>query len=157
MLENCRSKEEQWQGVQQLITRWLAERQELVVIYCSLSGVRDFSVTNTSCMTKLRLFCQVLVDYASAGHFEVYEQLLNEAKAFNDGSEALLEKLYPKISATTSAFIAFNDTYDTDEHCSKSIGQLKQALSALGEDMATRFALEDQLIDRLHLAHAARL
>lgn len=157
MLEDCQTKEEQWQGVEKLVTRWLAERQELVVIYCSLSGFRSFSADNAACMNKLRLFCQVLVDYASAGHFEIYEQLLNEAQAFNDGSADLLDKLYPAIAATTNTFITFNDTYDTDEHCSKSIGELKQALSALGEDMATRFALEDQLIDRLHLAHAARL
>ena len=154
MLEHCQSKEEQWQGVQKLINRWLAERQELVVIYCSLSGMQNFSVNNKTFLNKLRLFCEVLVDYASAGHFEIYEQLLNEAQAFKDGSEALLDKLYPQIAATTSTFIAFNDTYDTDEHCSKAIGQLKGALSTLGEDMATRYALEDQLIDSLHFAHA---
>lgn len=154
MLENCQTKEEQWQGVQKLLTRWLADRQELVVIYCSLSGFQNFSADNAACLNKLRLFCQVLVDYASAGHFEIYEQLLKEAQAFNDGSAALLDKLYPAIAATTSTFIAFNDTYDTDDHCSKAISHLKETLSALGEDMATRFALEDQLISSLHLAHA---
>ena len=43
MLDNCTTKEERWQGVQKLITRWLSERQELVVLYCSLSGIRNFS------------------------------------------------------------------------------------------------------------------
>ena len=124
------------------------------MIYCSLSGISNFSPDNAACMTKLRLFCQILMDYASAGHFEVYEQLLNEARAFQDGSEALLDRLYPQIAETTSTFIAFNDTYDTEAHSAQAFGKLKQALSHLGEDMATRFALEDQLINALHNAHA---
>ncbi len=154
MLDNCTTKEERWQGVQQLITRWLAERQELVVLYCSLSGIRNFSIESDSSVKKLRLFCQVLVDYTSAGHFEIYEQLSKEAQTFNDGSEALLEKLYPRITETTNTFINFNDTYDTDEHCLNAIERLKEELSLLGEEMATRFALEDKLIDALHMSHA---
>lgn len=157
MLDNCKTKEERWQGVQQLITRWLSERQELVVLYCSLSSIRNFSTESAASVKKLRLFCQILVDYTSAGHFEIYEQLLNEAQTFDDGSEALLEKLYPRIAETTANFIHFNDTYDTDEHCLNAIGRLKEALSSLGEDMATRFALEDELINTLHNSHATEI
>ena len=32
----------------------------------------------------LQRFCEILVDYVSAGHFEVYEQLTAEGKAFGD-------------------------------------------------------------------------
>lgn len=154
MLDNCKTKEERWQGVQELITRWLSERQELVVLYCSLCGIRNFSTESDNSVKKLRLFCQVLVDYTSAGHFEIYEQLSQEAQTYNDGSAALLDKLYPRITETTNTFVNFNDTYDTDEHCLNAIARLKEELSLLGEEMATRFALEDQLIDALHTVHA---
>jgi regulator of sigma D len=154
MLDNCQSQEERWQSVQQLVTRWLAERQELVVIYCALSSIRNFSTENTTCLTKLRQFCEILMDYTSAGHFEVYEELVKEAQTFNDNSSAVLDRIYPEIAETTTSFIDFNDTYDTDEHCVNAIGRLKDELSELGEQMATRFALEDQLIDTLHLSHA---
>jgi len=154
MLDHCQSKEERWEGVQHLINNWLAERQELVVIYCALSNLSDLSISSATCLNKLGQFCQILVDYTSAGHFEVYDQLLTEAQSYNDGSAALLDKLYPRIAQSTEIFVNFNDTYDTTEHCEKAMGRLKAELSIIGEEMATRFSLEDELIDALHKAHA---
>lgn len=154
MLDNCATKEERWEGVQRLINSWLAERQELVVIYCSLSGVSNFQADCANSIKRLKLFCQILLDYVSAGHFEVYDQLLKEAEDYDDGSAELLTKLYPQLKATTDAALDFNDTYDTDEHCENALGQLKENLSNLGEHLATRFALEDQLIDVLHNSHS---
>src|SRR5690606_39464282 len=84
MLENCRNARERWGGVSELIDRWLKERQELLVQYCELSGESDFSQTDALREKFVRL-CEVLVDYVSAGHFEVYEQLIQEAREFNDG------------------------------------------------------------------------
>ena len=43
MLDDCKTKEERWEGVQKLIERWLAERQELIVSYCSVSGVNNLT------------------------------------------------------------------------------------------------------------------
>lgn len=154
MLENCQNREEHWVGVQHLITTWLAERQELIVIYCALSGLGELSINNTKGLNKLRQLCQILLDYTSAGHFEVYDQLLTEAQSYNDGSADLLSKLYPRIAQSTEVFIAFNDTYDTDDHCTQAISQLKSELSTLGEAMAIRFALEDELIKALHDVHS---
>lgn len=154
MLDNCTTKEERWEGVQRLVNAWLMERQELVVIYCSLSGVSNFSADSDASIQKLKLFCQILLDYVSAGHFEVYDQLLQEAEDYEDGSAELLSQLYPQIKATTDVALDFNDTYDTEEHCKQSLEVLKEKLSALGEELATRFAMEDQLIEKLHTAHS---
>ena len=154
MLENCTTKEERWEGVQKLIERWLADRQELVVLYCSVSGVNSLAADCSRSTQKIKQFCQILMDYASAGHFEVYDQLVQEAEKYEDGSEVLLQQLYPRIAITTEAILKFNDIFDTDEHCEQAIDSLRDELSALGEHLTNRFAYEDQLIDGLHTIHA---
>lgn len=153
MLDDCKTKEERWDGVQQLIERWLAERQELVVLYCSVCGVNSLTADCSTSTQRIKQFCQVMMDYVSAGHFEVYDQLMTEAEEFGDGSEVILQKLYPKIGETTEAILNFNDIFDTDEHCEQAIGQLKGELSILGEHMTNRFSYEDRLIKGLHAVH----
>ena len=157
MLDNCKSKEERWNGVQDLVNRWLAERQELVVLLFSLGNTKSFSSDCNKSLSQLRKFSQILLDYTSAGHFEVYDQLAREAEEYLDGSECLLTKLFPKLKASTDIALAFNDTYDTDEHCEQALGRLKDELSLLGESLTQRFALEDQLINRLHQSHKPEL
>ena len=73
MLETCRTSQERWGGVHQLIDRWLAERNQLILDYTQL---RKRTPVPDSADTALSAFCDVLVDYVSAGHFEIYEQLL---------------------------------------------------------------------------------
>ena len=154
MLENCRTKQERWNGVQALVDRWLTERQELVVLLFSLSDTDKATDNTDQSIATLRQFCQILLDYVSAGHFEVYDQLVREAEEYKDGSECLLSKLFPELKKSTDLALAFNDTYDTDEHCDQALVRLKDELSALGENLTQRFALEDRLIKRLHESHA---
>src|SRR5690554_2485066 len=101
MLENCRNARERWGGVSELIDRWLKERQELLVHYCELSALTDYSQTDMLREKFIRL-CEVLVDYVSTGHFEIYDQLIREAREFNDGGEELAAKVYPRIQETRS-------------------------------------------------------
>jgi len=88
MLENCQSAKERWGGVNTIVDQWLMSRQELLVIYCSLSDIESFDEKNKEHTQKIRSLCQHLVDYVSAGHFEVYDQLIKEGKAF-ENKEAL--------------------------------------------------------------------
>lgn len=81
MLESCQNAQERWGGVHLLIDRWLQERNELIKAFDALGDTPEALVKNRK---TLQTFCGVLVDYTSAGHFEIYEQLTNEAKAFND-------------------------------------------------------------------------
>lgn len=157
MLDSCKTREERWEGVQTLITKWLEERQQVVVMYCSLSGFNPFSSQSPASINKLRQFCQILVDYISAGHFEVYDQLVKEAEDFKDDYRQLLQRLYPQITETTEIALDFNDTYDTDEHCTQAMDSLKHKLSELGEHLVNRFAMEDRLIHALHTVHGAQM
>lgn len=149
MLENCKSAKERWGGVSEIIDRWLEERQAMLVQYCALSGL-DQDLSDLQRGEKLRSFCQILVDYVSAGHFEVYDQLIKEGREFDD-AEALQEasKLYDTIDTTTERLLDFNDKYlETDD-----ISSLTNDLSYLGEALEVRFSAEDRLISVLHTSH----
>ncbi|MGC8119951.1 sigma D regulator [Marinobacter sp. VGCF2001] len=156
MLENCRNARERWGGVSELIDRWLKERQELLVRYCELSGESDFSQTDELREKFVRL-CEVLVDYVSAGHFEVYEQLIQEAREFNDGGLELAAKLYPRIEQTTEVALNFNDRLDGNALSETEVKDLFSELSRLGEVLESRFEMEDFLIENLHTAHAGKV
>jgi regulator of sigma D len=99
----------------------------------------------------------VLVDYVSAGHFEVYEQLIQEAREFNDGGLELAAKLYPRIEQTTEVALNFNDRLDGRELSEVDVKELFNELSRLGEVLESRFEMEDFLIENLHNAHAGKV
>ncbi len=149
MLENCKTAKERWGGVSEIIDRWLEERQEMLVQYCALSGLSE-DLSDVQRGEKLRSFCQILVDYVSAGHFEVYDQLIKEGREFDD-ADALQEasKLYDVVDKTTEKLLDFNDKYlETDD-----LAALTPDLSQLGEALEIRFSAEDRLIAVLHTAH----
>ncbi|MCK7548970.1 sigma D regulator [Marinobacter koreensis] len=156
MLENCRNAKERWGGVNKLIDRWLQARQELLVRYCDLTGEKDLSETE-ALKQKFVGLCEVLVDYVSAGHFEVYEQLIQEAREFNDGGLELAAKLYPRIQETTEVALSFNDRLDGRQLSEAEIRGLFDELSQLGETLESRFEMEDFLIEHLHRAHEGKV
>ena len=150
MLDDC-SIEERWSGVNQLIERWLQERQSIIVQFCALSGVHELRSSDADPSNlRLQKFCQILVDYMSAGHFEVYYELIREAEEFDDGSAEIANALMPRITITTEVAMEFNDKYSSADG---TLTNLPKNLSKLGEVLASRFELEDQLIDVMHEAH----
>lgn len=150
MLENCQTAQERWGGVNDIIDRWLNQRQQLLVAFCNLSGVKSFQDNDAQHGPTLRNLCQLLVDYVSAGHFEVYEQLIQEGKQFED-TEGLKKAagLYQIIDDTTEKLMDFNDKYEEID----DLTALVSDLSATGETLANRFEAEDQMINVLHTAH----
>lgn len=150
MLDNCESAQERWGGVSEIIDRWLQERQSLLVLFCKLTAPKDPSVELEETQDNLRKFCQILVDYISAGHFEIYEQLINEGYEFDD-KEGLKKAKghYKVVDGTTEGLLDFNDKYqETDD-----LETLIEDLSSLGQSLETRFAGEDQMIEVLHTSH----
>ena len=154
MLKNCKSAQERWGGVSTLIDRWLEERRDVLVEFCALGDIHDFDSNNTVHREKLKAFCEILVDYTSAGHFEIYDQLVQEGKELQDsqGLEAA-NGLLETIDATTEMILDFNDKYlETDD-----LKTLTTDLSQLGESLEARLAAEDQMIAVLHTAHSEKV
>jgi len=151
MLENCRNARERWGGVSALIDRWLLSRQNLLVVYSELAAISEFN-DDPDHGERVLEFSELLVDYVSAGHFEVYEQLLREGREF-DEKEGLKEakKLLERIGDSTEQALDFNDKYMTPD----DLSSLAADLSALGEALVNRFEAEDRIIAVLHEAHRA--
>lgn len=150
MLENCKSAKERWGGVSNIIDRWLQERQDMLVRYCALSEDPSFDENDREKCAEIEQLCQIMMDYISAGHFEVYDQLIRESEEFND--QAALSQgnqLFAQVDATTDAILDFNDKYqETDD-----LSSLATDLSHIGEVLAHRFEAEDRMIAVLHTAH----
>jgi len=147
MLNNCNTAAERFGGVSSIIDQWLQERRQLVKLYCQLTGVHPARVRPVWEVTQE--FCQLLVDYASKGHFEVYEQLMLEGKEFADGSDEVASALIPELEQNTQKLMDFHDYLN--EKC--NLIELAERATSLGEVLEARFQQEDKLIEILHLAH----
>ncbi|MCG6658633.1 sigma D regulator [Halomonas campisalis] len=153
MLEDCKTAQERWGGVHKLVDRWLDERRELLVSFLELKEACDAELEAVS-KAQIDRFSELLMDYISAGHFEIYPQLREEARAFED-SEALgiAEKLLERLDMSTELVLAFDADYSTPVRCQHYLPRLPAWLDRLAKGLTERFALEDQLIARLHAAH----
>ena len=152
MLENCKNASERWGGVSDLIDKWLNERRQLIVALCDLSVNPGSNQEQKA--EQFQRFCQILVDYVSVGHFEVYEQLILEAAEYNDGGTELAKKVIPQIDKHTEIALSFNDRFDDIHKVDDGVQSLMKELDTLGKTLEDRFELEDQLIAKLHQAHA---
>ncbi len=156
MLNQVHSAQERWGGVNKLIDTWLNRRQELIVQFYELSSCKPLCIDSQPLAERIQGFCQSMMDYCSAGHFEIYEQLMAEAREFEDGSLEYAESVVPVLDRLTGRCVDFNDLYDKD--CPfEALASLPTELSGLGETLEERFQLEDQLIERLHTAHGERI
>ncbi len=122
------------------------------MLYVAVDGMRQFTPKRVPITIKVQALCQALIDYLSAGHFKVFERLINEFERHDNNSRMLALRLLNQIENSTTAAISFNDIYDTEAHCAELLDALPEDLSRLGVALAERFELEDQLIERLHQA-----
>lgn len=128
----------------------VAERTEMLVLFCRVAGLEPFSDASNkdTAASALQQFCQVMVDYIAAGHFSLYERIANGTER-RASIASLANRLYPRISETTEVALNFNDKYDCGDHC-KIHPDLGDDLSRLGEELAVRVELEDQLLSAMN-------
>lgn len=157
MLKKIKQAKEEWGGELSVLDNWLDARQKLVVLYCELAGLPPYQ-QEKRCLPKQEViteFCQQLLDYASTGHFEVYEQIIEQSRL--DGVENLkiAQELYSRITSTTDVALNFNDTY-AENASDKTLLNFDHDISELGQVMESRFEREDQLLEVVHLHHTIR-
>ena len=152
MQESFKDNKARWDAVEVLLQKWLRERREILVNYALLADrFRADAEAQEDQRHTLRELCQLLVDYVSVGHFEVFHELLCEAEAFADGSNRLASDIIPSIGDTTEVILGFEEKYAMME---VSRSGYTEDLSLLGEILERRFELEDRLIVGLHQTHA---
>ncbi len=138
--------------LQNTIDSLIKLRQDVIVSYCKLSGVSSFDQrdleTHSVNPNQLRRFCQIMVDYTAMGHFEVYQRII-EGKERRVAVKVTSDEVYPAIAETTDFLVDFNDKYDAFEGSAEDIEMLANDLSRLGQIIAIRSELEDQILDAL--------
>ena len=127
-------------------------RQEMFVSYCQLAGVSAFDrrmvEQPVAQSDQLRSFCQVMVDYTAMGHFEVYQRII-DGKERRIAVKEVAAKVYPGIADTTNFLVDFNDKYVDFKGTEEEMDDLDTDLSKLGEVIAVRGDLEDQILAAL--------
>ena len=137
-------------GTQKMLAKLHAERTEMLVLFCRVAGLQTMPEAtgkkgdNKSVQMLLQEFCQILVDYIATAHFSLYERIAGGTERRRTVAD-LAEKLYPNIAETTQIALDFNDKYDCEDHCN-NLHHLQNDLSKLGEVLAQRIELEDQII-----------
>lgn len=150
MSSEAEAQRDRRSGTRSLIDNMLSERQRMLVLFERVAGVAPYADERPNDKL-LRDFSQILVDYIASGHFGLYERI-SEGKERRRGVVELAEELYPRIANTTQVAVEFNDIYEKMN--GESIGgELNSLLSKLGEELAVRIELEDQLITEM-LGHA---
>lgn len=131
---------------QQLIAELQQERSAVWRLYCQIAEMKPF-FNSDNIRPLLSNFSQLLIDYVSLGHFGVYERLLTNPQR-QPTAMSYANRIYPLFSRTTASAISFNDQYDNAKRNFKT-ENLAQDLSVLGENLAKRMELEDQLCSML--------
>ncbi|HED14824.1 MAG TPA: Rsd/AlgQ family anti-sigma factor [Gammaproteobacteria bacterium] len=120
----------------------LQQRARLLLQYCQISDV--CVQENGTTADLLHRFCQNLVDYVATGHFALYDRIIKGGER-RQRVQYLAKSLYPQILESTSKVVSFSDRYaQSTDHFS-----LQQDLSTLGEVLAGRISVEDQLLAEL--------
>lgn len=150
MLEQCKTPQELWGGVHRTLGTWFEARKQLLVEYSSLCQRLQAQTDGAALKARLRRFCQSLMDYVSAGHFEVYQQLQTEAERYND-KEALVagRHLYRQLQQCTNTVLDFDERYSQLDQ----LQSLPQDLSKLGLCLEKRFFIEDSMVNIMHETH----
>lgn len=140
---------ERREGTQKQLSKMVVERTEMLSLYCRLAGLDPLGDQRHRQPAKelIQEFCQILIDYMAAGHFGLYDRLINGTERRRNVAD-LADKLYPRIADTTQVALDFNDKYDVSEQWEIPLS-FEDDLSRLGEELAVRIELEDKLIARL--------
>ena len=106
-------------------------RQRLIAYLVELNNALDQNLNDLS-QALLTRFCNSLVDYLSAGHFQVFQRLIPAPHE------------YAAIESTTLVAMRFNDEFADVE--SVNIHEVKNSLEKLALVLGTRFELEDDIL-----------
>lgn len=146
-----------WHRMEGLVQAWLRERQQLLYLLCAVQGLRGLEEDREPLDTRVSRLCEVLVDYISAGYFEIYQELAREARWVHSANHRLIRHILARLEASTEEALCFNEDFDTPQQIRARKDELPARLSRLLEQLEERFALEDQLILSIHHSGSAEV
>ncbi|MGL5947460.1 MAG: sigma D regulator [Aeromonas sp.] len=138
-------------GKHQAIDDWLSARQKVLIDYMQLVGTPNqrHKSRPLPSLLDLQSFCDQLMDYVSAGHFEIYQHIAAAFEQASGDQQMLAKQIYPHIERSTAFVLEFNDKYSAPDEA--QLLELDADLSQLGSLLEERFALEDKLVVALRV------
>jgi len=136
---------ERRKGTLEVVRKLTGERTEMLVLFCKVAGLEPYA-SHEPVRPVLAKFCEVLVDYIAAGHFALYDRILNGNERRKEVVD-VAQEIYPRIAKSTDAAVDFNDKYEKFDD--DRLRELSRDLSELGEALAARIELEDRLLQAL--------
>jgi regulator of sigma D len=153
MPNSDKSVQERRQTSHRMIQELVGVRDHMLSLYSELAAQHPFKEED-SVTELLEQFCQRLIDYTADTHFRLY-RYVDEKRERRRAVLEVADKIYPTILTTTDSILDFNDKYDFENNREGiSLETLEQDLSKLGEYLADRIELEDQLIQVLSRGRA---
>ena len=138
------------------ITDWLQSRQDLLVSMLQIHQIAIEDLNLKHSHSTIKNFCEKLIDYISAGHFEIYQQMMKTLDSQSPISLDHAHSLLNAIQHSTDIAVAFNDQFDIIS--GKNLDHLfRQRLSDLAESLAERFEMEDTLFEQYTSCHSKSL
>jgi len=153
MVRCSKKTREGWVLVDDMVRRWMQQRIQLTQDFENIAAPTELEKSKVALVPRISAFCQTLVDYVSAGHFEIYDELITEAREFDDGSLSTGLGLCKTIENSTDLALEFNDKYENSANFHERIHELPRDMVELGSMLNFRFELEDKLIATVHDCH----
>lgn len=125
----------------------VSSRTTTLALLTKLAGKQPFT-PEPSMEKALREFCEALIDYTASAHFQLYRYIADNRER-RQSVVSLADELYPRIVETTDQILRFNDKYE-GMSLDNSVEFLARDLSSLGECLADRILLEDQVIKAMN-------
>lgn len=128
------------------------QRQNTLSTFCSMTGVTNPGQVSGElpdiAPAALQEFLNHMVDYLAMGHFTIYQRIV-EGKERRGAVKEAAQRVYASIGETTDVMVEFNDSYEHFDGAEADQQTIKDALSKLGEMLALRGDLEDELLEAL--------
>ncbi|MCP3850302.1 MAG: sigma D regulator [Gammaproteobacteria bacterium] len=129
-----------------IIESLISSRTETLAQYKDVMSYQPFEMNDTL-QEVLEDFCESMVDYSAKAHFNLYNYL-DENKERRQSVLKIADSVYPELVDNTQKILDFHDIYNSDVP-SMNCGKLESCLSSVGELLADRINLEDDVIAAL--------
>ena len=151
MLTWLNKTRQRYGGRHQSVDALLDARHTLLVQFVGLLDARKSRRKCLPACQHIQDFCSDLMDYVTAGHFEIYQQVVDAIEAASGRQQSVVNRILPRIQSTTEFVLDFNDKYGGEQIDEEQWLQLDEDLNQLGPMLEKRFRLEDRLVRALQI------
>ena len=129
-----------------IIESLVNSRTETLTQYKDVMSYKPFEINDTL-QEVLEDFCESVVDYSAKAHFNLYNYLEGK-KERRKSVLKIADSVYPELVDNTQKILDFHDKYNSDVSV-VDYDNLEDCLNAVGELLADRINLEDDVISAL--------